>query len=280
MRTAIFSLWLCMLAWLIRYEAFPEYFTQSISGYKGLLAKDVLMSDSWMKIMFRGSDIGYSHTSMDINDNSQTEHYIIENRVHIVFNIMGLRKNIHSLTSIFLDMSYNLQRFSFSFSSPGTIIKIDGTRTEGNTFEAKVSTQSNTQDIIKFQIPSDVVFYSLITETAMKYLKPGQRITIRTLDPISLKKTNLLIRALRKEKILISNEQIDSIVLSTDYHGIEMFSWVDDKGTVLRQESTIGLMMQKCTPEAAYDAVLGTNISNDALNVILPFLFLTEKNND
>ena len=77
---------------------------------------------------------------------------------------------------------------------------------------------------MKLQIPPDVLLYSPLTETAIKYLKPGKQITIRTLDPISLKKANLLIRALRHEKITISNEQIDSVVLSTKYRNIEILS--------------------------------------------------------
>ncbi|MDD4871649.1 MAG: hypothetical protein PHR77_13915 [Kiritimatiellae bacterium] len=280
LKTAIIILWLCMVAWLIRYEAFPEYFTQSIEGYKGLLSRDILISDSWMKITFRGSDIGYSHTSMNMNENNPAEHYVIGNRVHISLSVAGTRKNVHALTSIFLDMAYNLRRFTFSFSSPMAVIKVDGSRIDGNNFEVKLSTQDNNHDVMKLQIPPDVLLYSPLTETAIKYLKPGKQITIRTLDPISLKKVNLLIRALRHEKITISNEQIDSVVLSTKYRSIDILSWVDNKGTILLQKSPIGLTMQKCTPEEAYDAVLGNKSSDDVLKVILPLLFLTEKNHD
>lgn len=280
LRTAMIILWLCTAAWLVRYEAFPEYFTQSLSGYKGLLAKDALLADSWMKIIFHDADIGYSRTSMDINENDASEHYIMENRTHIALNIMGERKNIHALTSIFLDMSYTLKRFTFSFSSPAAVMNVVGVRTEKNTFEITANTGSDNHKTTRIQIPSDVVLYAPFSETAIKHLKPGQQLTIRTIDPISLKKTNLTLCALRREKITITSDEINATVLSSEYHGLKMFTWIDDKGTVLRQESPIGLTMQKCTPEEAYDAALGNNSSDSVLKAILPLLFLTEKNHD
>jgi len=214
---------------------------------------------------------------MDINENNSREHYLIDNRIHISLTIMGTRKNIHALTSIALDTSYNLSRFNLSLSSPAAMMKIEGVRKEGNTFEIKTDTQSDKTNTYRIQIPSDVVLYSPLSETALKNLKPGQQATVRTLDPISLKKANLLVHALRRETITISGEKLDSTVLSTEYQGMQMFSWLDDNGVVLRQESPIGWAMQKCTPEEAYAAALGTRSSDDVLKAIMPLIFLTEK---
>jgi hypothetical protein len=54
LRTGAIAFWVVMAAWLIRYEAFPERFTHTLSGYKGLLSDDVLIEDSWMKILVGG----------------------------------------------------------------------------------------------------------------------------------------------------------------------------------------------------------------------------------
>ena len=55
LRGLVLLFWLGMIGWLLRYEAFPEYFTRSLAGYHGLLSKDVLVADSWMKIVFNWS---------------------------------------------------------------------------------------------------------------------------------------------------------------------------------------------------------------------------------
>jgi len=269
-----------MTAWLVRFEAFPEYFTRTISGYRGWLSRDVLVADSWMKISFRGTDIGYTHASIDINENNTLEHYVLNNRVHVAFNLSGSRKNVHALASVYLDTSHNLRRFTFSFSAPGTIIKVEGKRIEGDFFDVLVKTDPGTEVTRRIQIPPDIVLYSPLTDTVLKQLKPGQQITIRTFDPISLKKSNILVNALRREMIMVSKEQVDAIALSSEYHGIKVFSWINDNGVVLRQESPIGWSMQRCTPEEAYDAALETQKSDDVLRAIIPLLFLSEKIDD
>ena len=43
--------WLVMLGWLMRYEVFPEYFTHAMAGYRSLIKGDVLMKDSWMRMV-------------------------------------------------------------------------------------------------------------------------------------------------------------------------------------------------------------------------------------
>lgn len=277
LRTAIIIVWLCLATWLIRYEAFPEYFTRSLSGYKGLISREVLVADSWMMISFRGSPIGYSHTGIDVSENNTLEHYVMENRVHIALNIMGKRNNIHAISSVMLDTAQNLSRFTFSLSSPVAVVKVEGVRRDGSNYEVSLFTEPDSRQTTTLSIPPDVILYSPLTETAMKNLKPGQDITMRILDPISMKKTNLMIHAVRRETITVSNIPVEATVLSTQYQGIEMTSWIDINGNLLRQESTIGWTMQKCTPEEAYDAALGTRSSDDVMKVILPLLFLTER---
>jgi len=275
LRTAVIVVWISMTAWLVRYEAFPELFTHTVSGYKGLLSKELLISDSWMKIMFRGAGIGYSHSSMDINENDTREHYLINNRVHIAFSVAGTRKNIHVLSTVILDVEYNLRRFSFSMSSPFTTVKVEGVHVKDSNYDVIIVTPSGTNNTT-VHIPDDALLYSPISETALKQLKPGQQISISTVDPVSFRKTNLLFHGLRQERIKLSGEEIDTVVVGTEYNGIKIFSWLDGNGKVVRQDSQIGWTMQKCTPEEAYDATLSPGTSDEMIRNIMPF-FLSQE---
>ena len=278
-RIAVIVLWLSMVAWLIRYEAFPEYFSHSIAGYRGMLTRDTILMDSWFKILFRGTEIGYSHTNMDINDDNMLEHYVINNRVHLVLNIGGSRINVHLLGTVILDITYNLSRFKFAFSSPALVYKADGVRENGDRFKVSVTAQADQTNTFHIIIPTDVILFSPMSATIMKHLRPGQQVVIRTIDPISMKRTTLLVRALRKE-ILSFHEHIEATVVSTEYNGITMKSWIDEGGNLLRQETPIGLEMRKCTPEEAFSAIAGTQNANEVLKVLLPLLFVTENKND
>lgn len=243
-----------MISWLIRFEAFPEYFTSSLAGYRSILSKDVLVMDSWMKIMFEGIPIGYSHTSSDVNEFDPAQHYMVNNEVHLRLKIMGKQQNVHLNTLVHLDAMYEIRKFSFSLSSGGYPMHINAERETERTFNVEIVTGNSTERT-KIDIPNDVVLYSPMTEMSLRRLKPGRQVNIRTLNPVSMQKVNLLIRALRKEPLVLAGKEYQATVLAMEYEGMEIFTWIDSRGNILRQETPIGWTMEKCTMEEAFETI-------------------------
>ena len=64
-RSLIILFWLLMTGWLIRYEAFPCWFTAAAPGYRVFFKNGPLILDTWMQIEFRNNPVGYSHTWVD-----------------------------------------------------------------------------------------------------------------------------------------------------------------------------------------------------------------------
>lgn len=243
-----------MISWLVRFEAFPEHFTQSLTGYSSLLSRDVLVMDSWMKIIMDGSPVGYTYTNMDINESDPMEYYVINNRVSLKLKLMGETQRLYVNASSSLDITYQLQKFSFTLLSHGYKIGVEARRVGEETFDVEIKTG----DIIqrrKIDIPGDVVLYSPMTDMAMKRLKPGQQLSIQTLDPATLSRVNIVVRALRKEQIDLHGDEYDTTVISTEYRGMNFLSWLDSDGRVLRQETPFGWIMESCTPEEAFEAL-------------------------
>jgi len=251
-----------MLAWLIRFEAFPEYFTHSLDGYRGLLSRDILIMDSWMKIMSRGVPVGYTHTSMDTTESSPREHCKIDNRTDLKVKFMG-QQRIATLTASFtLDVNYNLQKFSCTLLLGADSYEIAGERTVGKVF--KVSTNiSGMPPTLAVELPDDVVLFSPMSAVAMKRMRVGQEIKLHTLDPFTMKKTDIVVKALRKERLTISGKQCDTIVLGSQYRGSSMLTWMDSAGNVVRQDTPLGWTLEKCTSEEAFDAFKNSEGGDD-----------------
>lgn len=260
----VVAVWLCITAWLIRYEAFPEYFTNSIGGYRSLLGNDVMIMDSWMKIMFNDLPIGYSYTSMEMDETDPMHRYLINNQVNMALNMMGDEQNVHVTTSARLDLMYELQDFMFNLSSRGYTMRLRAERSEGDKFDVVIATANTTQKTT-INIPADVVLYSPMTEMAMKKLKPGQKMTIKTLDPTTLSTTVVVIEALRKETLVVADREHSVTVLSSEYAGMRIMSWIDDNGVVLRQETPFGWTMEKCTPE---EAIASARFGGDSEDIL------------
>lgn len=264
LRTFVIALWLVMAAWLVRYEAFPDRFSHTLDGYRGLIRHDVLIEDSWMRILFNGTPIGYSHSSMDVKEGNVLRRFQIDNRTELRLTLMGERRRVHVDTEVFLDALYNLREFSFSMEAAAYRMRLKATRGEGNSFRVALRAGESSQHLT-LQIPDDVVLYSPMTEAVLKRLKPGQALTIRTLDPASLSVAPLTIRALRQERLQIGGKTHETTVLEAEYHGASVLSWLDEHGNVLREQTPFGWTLEACSAEEAFAAVMDRGKDEDLL---------------
>lgn len=269
LRASALACWLVTLSWLVRYEAFPEYFTRSSSGYRHLIAGNLLVSDTWMKLSVKGAAIGYTHSSIDVNEYNADEHYVLNNRVHVAIPLPGSRQNFHALSAVCLDTLCNLRTFSFSASFPGTTLKVDGRSAGGNAFDVEIRTPAGVRTT-RLSIPDDVVLASPLADTALARLKPGQELRIRVFDPLSMRKKNAWVKAVGRESLAVGTNRLDTLRLDSTVEGITVSSWVDDAGRVVRQETPFGVTLEQCTPQEAFDAALSGEASGDLLKILLP----------
>ena len=155
LRVALVVFWLAAFGWLLRYEAFPEFFTHKLDGYKSIISKDVLLIDSWMKILVNGSPVGYSYTRMEVEKSDPVNHYRIENSLKFSVNLAGTKQNISIKANSVLNNIYQLQKFFFSIKSKGYSMLIKGEKIKENTFKVTTTT-ANTTQTKKVIIPEDV----------------------------------------------------------------------------------------------------------------------------
>lgn len=248
--TVIILLWLGSMAWLIFREAYPGLLDQTSPGYRTFFSHGILIMDRWMKLSFQGKSIGYSHTSVDVDDKNPLRQYRMLNRTVLSMNVMGSRQRIAVNADAELDAQYDLQSFTFSLSSSGYSINVDGQRRKGNTFDVKVRSASSVQQLT-VTIPSDAVLYSPMTEMSLKTLTPGHKVTLRIFNPVTLTSQNITVRALRRETLMHRKESIPTTVLTALVDGMETLSWIDADGTVIRQLTPFGWEMESCTAEEA-----------------------------
>lgn len=263
-RSLIFVFWLLTVAWLIRFEAFPEYFTRTLAGYKGLLSGDVMVQDNWMKILYKERPIGYSHTTIEVNEEQTVEHVSVINRLYVRLKAMGFEQPVFVDTEAYLDIMQRLQRFKFSLSSHDYKLEILARRAGESRFKGIMRT-GNTRQSLEFTVPDDVILYSPMTEMAVKSLKPGETLTMRTFDPASLSAAAVTVRAERVEPVEFRGETVEAILLVTDYQGVETRSWMSGQGELIRQDTPFGWSMEACTADEALETVHAAGYSEDMI---------------
>lgn len=263
-RILLAAFWLVAMAWYLRFEAFPGYFTHTLGGYRDLLSEGQLFMDSWMKILFRGQPIGFSHTAVEVADDDPLEHYRISNRTLLSLNLMGERQNVSVQSGGSLDMLHKLQRFHFSLNARRYSLRVDGERRGEQAFRV-VTRSDQGQSIEMVNIPDDVILYSPMTEMSLARLRPGEEMRVRTFDPSSRAIAHVQVKALRRESVEALGRTNDALVLAVAYGGMELLSWVDEQGRSLRQDTPLGWSMLACTSDEALALPLDNVDTGDLL---------------
>ena len=245
-----FSLWLGAMGWLICFEAYPELRTQTSAGYRSFLARGTMVMDRWMKISFQGKSIGYTHTSVDVDEKDGANQYRINNRTILSLSVMGSRQRIAVNADAVVDALYQLLSFSFDLTSTGYAISVDGTRKQGRQFDIVVKGVGSTQRF-SVSIPEGAVIYSPMTEMTLKALTPGNQAIIQIFNPVTLTSQNVTVRALRRETLLHQDKPVNATVLTAKVDGMETLSWIDGEGVMLKQETPFGWTLESCEAKEA-----------------------------
>lgn len=257
--------WVVSMSWLVRYEAFPQWFNAEPSqGYGALFRDGLYLMDSWMQIYFKDAPVGFSHTWVDNEPGNREESFFIKNQTSIDIKIMGQDYRVHILSTIVLNDEYKLRGFDFKMRANRYETEVTGSHVSGSVYNIKIKTAGGEQGL-RINIPEDVVVYSPATEMTVSRLNPGQTMTLQTFDPVSMSTVDCVAEGVRREKILFLDEYIDSVVVKLTAHGFETIAWIDDNGRVIRQETPFGWTMEATTAAR----IKMTSSSDDAQDFLL-----------
>jgi hypothetical protein len=250
---ATLLLWLGAMGWLVFFEAYPELRHQTATGYQTLLSHGVMIMDRWMTLSFQGRPIGYTHTSVDVDEQNGRTQYRINNRTILTLSIMGSRQRVAVNADAVVDALYRLISFSFDLTSTGYAISVDGTKKHDNVFDITIKGVGSSQHFT-VTIPENAVIYSPMTEMALKSLNPGGRAILQIFNPVTLSSQTVTVRALRREPLHHAGTTINTTVLTATVDGMETLSWIDRDGLVVRQETSLGWTLERCAAQEALAA--------------------------
>ena len=247
-RISIFAACAVLTAWLIRFEAFPGWFATEFDGYASMFRGGTLLADRWARILYEGEPIGYSHTLIDTQQGDGSGAYRVQNGTVLQMKLLGQVQSIKIDVEAFLDPLYQLQSFRFRMTASAYNTTVHGRREAGNRFLVTIDTGAGVSRT-EVEIPPDVVLYSPMTDMAMRRLRAGQQMVIRTLDPVTLSRIDVLCRALGPEIIEFNGDLVEAHALTLTYQGLTVRTWLDDEGEVLRQETPLGWVMEASSAE-------------------------------
>lgn len=242
--------WAVSMFWLIRFEAFPHLFDRVLPGYRVLERSTPIVGDWWMKILLDSEPAGYSHTTLDFNEHDPEQHYKIRNESLLALNVMGEVQHIRTTAEVALDMLYQVQQFIFHYASGPYSLRILGRRMSPQAFRLRLISPAGEYQK-QVSLPEGTIISDLMPESGLVKLRPGQELSLRTFNPVTLSSSIVKIRALRYENVAFQDRTVRALVVEVNYEGMRTVSWLDDEGRLIRQETPFGLQLVACTPEEA-----------------------------
>lgn len=245
--------WIGTMAWLVRFEAYPEHFEQTISGYRGLFGDEMGVREQWMKIYLAGQPIGYTQTILDVDDKSPDAAYELTTNASI--NIPGFggdgNRRFRISGDVRFDGSYRVQSFGVAATDGKMRFVARGKRLERDLFEVEHGLK-DALSTTTVRIPDDAIVQSPQFDLILKRLRPGQHLWLKVMDPLTMSPSRMKIAAKEYEIITLnSGRRVTALRLEVTQQSGPINAWVDQQGQMLRQETPFGLTLETCTAQEA-----------------------------
>ena len=239
---------LVVLGWIVAMGALID---RSYLRASANLAADLARYGSdaqWHGVYYRGEKIGFTvRQTLPAGDGFE-----VSEDGRLQMSLLGATTFTRVRTTARLDRDFQLQSFDFLLD-PGTgPLEISGALS-GLVLDLQIKTDAGvrTERITLSEPP--VLGSTLGRRLAAAGLKTGASYQWMVLDPATLQNAPLVARVGQRRMIAsaIQRRDVPAFEVTVNFAGLQTTSWITDTGETVREESPLGLITVRETPEAA-----------------------------
>jgi hypothetical protein len=242
----IIAFWILMMGLLVKKE------NQRTSG--DIISKDGVVEietkqREWKEIYLNGNKVGYSVNMIQPFE----EGYYIQEEILLKLNLMGLERGLYTITQAGVDDRFILKNFHFKMNSGVINYDISGS-VEGDQLLIRTGRgrRLRTQSIPLSEPPMIGSGMGYFFKTLK--IDVGNNYRLPFFDPSTMSQSEAVLKVVGKEPLEIMNMTHNAFRVETVMWGRTLTFWLDEEGTVLKEEGFMGLVMLK---SSAANAPLG-----------------------
>jgi len=163
-----------------------------------------------------------------------------------------------------VDRSFVLRRFSFSLdpgTGPTTIQGALDSKRLDLTIRNSAGVRRESRELDELPALS----LNLPRTLAARGLEPGQKLVVSVFDPATLRNSPMSIEVQAREVVRAAGRPVPAFRVEGRLAGVTMRSWVTDTGEVVKEESPMGLLVVRETPEQAQALAVPGSVQADLL---------------
>jgi hypothetical protein len=230
----------------------------------------------WRGVYYRGEKIGFTVSQTSPSGDG----FEIREDARLQMSLLGATTAAAIRTTAQLDASFAVRSFQFSLD-PGTgPVEVSGV-VSGKRVSLTLKTASGVQKEERDLQDAPVLSLSLPRRLAAAGFQPGSRQQFMLFDPATMRSEQVTIETGRREIVNLTSpvpvvvggsdryrmarQSMPAFRVDMAYAGLKTTAWITDTGEVLREESQLGLMSVRESPDLARRMAISRGIAGDLL---------------
>jgi transglutaminase-like putative cysteine protease len=252
---------LVLIGWV---SAMAALIAQSYAQNSGAsLATDLARYGSaatWRGVYYRGEKIGFTVSQTVPRDDG----FSIEETGRLQMTLLGATSAATITSTAQVDRNFALRSFEFSLDPMTGPTTIRGTL-NGQRLSLTISSASGTRSEERVLEEPPALSQNLPRRLASAGLVTGTRHQWTLFDPATLRNSPVTITVGEREVVRGGASPMPAFRVEMEFAGLRTTSWVTDTGEVIREESPMGLITVRETPERAQALAVSDRMRVDLL---------------
>lgn len=227
-------------------------------------------TSTWRGVYYRGEKIGFT-VSQTIRTSDGFE---LQEDARLTLTLLGSTSVTTIRTTAWVDTDFVLRSFAFSLD-PGTgPIEVRGAvdapgsvPAAGHRLTVAITSGGTTRTEERKLAEPPVISLNLFRTVASRGMASGARHRWPVFDPATLTNAVMDVEVGDREVVRTRDGVIPAFRVSMAYQGLKTTSWVTDTGEVIREESPLGLMTLRESPEQAQGLAIPGRVQQDLLRM-------------
>jgi hypothetical protein len=225
---------------------------------------------TWRGVYYRGEKIGFT-VSQTVR---KPDGFELQEDTRLQLTLLGSTSTTTIRTIALVDASFVLQSFAFSLD-PGTgaihvrgSIDPQGPDSAGSHRLTVAITSAGVTTTETHQLAeAPVMSLNLSRMLASRGIAAGTRHHWTILDPATMKHAPVDVRVAAREVVRTRDGVFPAFRVHMSYYGLQTTSWVTDTGDIVREESPLGLMTVRESPEQAQGLAIPSGVQQDLMRM-------------
>lgn len=223
----------------------------------------------WRGVYYRGEKVGFTVGQIVPVDGG----FELQEDGRLQMSLLGATTPAAIRTTARVDQAFQLRSFDFSLD-PGTgPLALSGT-VDGLTLTVTIRSAGSERTETRTLKEPPALMLNMARRLASAGLKAGATHELMVFDPATLSNQPVKVRVHDREIVAASGRPLPAFKVDLAYSGLTTTAWITDTGAIVREESPLGLMSVRETPEQARQMAVSARVRSDMLQAaaIVPTL--------